>query len=55
MPQNTKSDSSKETTFLDELASELLDRLDEARNIEDLVMSLKIQKLLIRAILILLE
>ena len=55
MSLNTKSDSSKTESILEGLQSELLDMLDKARNLEDLVQSLKTQKAIIEAILILLE
>jgi hypothetical protein len=55
LPQNTKSDSSKTESILEGLKDELLDMLDKARNLEDLVQSLKAQKHIIEALLTLLE
>ena len=53
MAQNTSSDSSKPETICEGLIGELLDALDEARNLDDLYTSLKAQHKIIEAILIL--
>jgi len=53
LSQNTKSDSSKEESMLEGLIEELLGMLKKAQNLDDLVVSLKAQKAIIEALLLL--
>ena len=53
MSQNTKSDSSKKESMLEGLIEELLGMLEKAKNLDDLVVSLKAQKAIIEALLLL--
>ena len=55
LSQNTKSDSSKNESITEGAVEELLDLLNKATDLDDFVVSLKVQKAIIEALLILLE
>lgn len=55
MQPSTSSDSSNPNSILEGAKDELLDALDHARQLPDLIQSLKCQKAVIEALLILLE